>query len=55
MEIKHDQFVKDDEGAVTVDWVVLCALVVALAALATVGVSNSAEKVGDTIATSIVE
>lgn len=55
MDIKQDQFVKDDEGAVTVDWVVLCALVVSLAALATVRVSASAEKVGDNIATSMVE
>jgi hypothetical protein len=55
MEIKHDKFVEDDEGAVTVDWVVLCALVVALAALATARVSTSAEKVGDYISTSIAE
>ena len=36
------KFGKDEEGAVTVDWVVLCAAVCALAGIAYVNIRNGA-------------
>jgi hypothetical protein len=53
MKNRRDEFVNNDEGAVTVDWVVLCAAVVALGALATTQLTDSAVSVGNTIAGSI--
>jgi hypothetical protein len=53
LEIEYCDFANNDERAVTADWVVLCAFVDALAASGTVRILASAEKVGDTIATSM--
>lgn len=51
MKSKKDEFVENDDGAVTVDWVVLCAVVVGLAAIATFQFTDSFEVVGTYIAT----
>ncbi|MEM7318881.1 MAG: hypothetical protein AAF408_07645 [Pseudomonadota bacterium] len=49
-----DRFVQEDDGAVTVDWVVLCALIVGVALYAVVtvgdGTTAPAESVGDYMA-----
>ncbi|WP_372571291.1 hypothetical protein [Ruegeria jejuensis] len=42
-------FRKDEDGAVTVDWVVLTAAVVALAAVAYQGISGGAEGLAGTV------
>lgn len=53
MKNKRDKFVQDDDGAVTVDWVVLCALVVGLASVATVRMTNGTEGAREYIATAV--
>ena len=42
-------FIDEDSGAVTVDWVVLTAAVVALAALAYVGIAGGSETLSSSV------
>lgn len=53
MKKKKNKFLEDDGGAVTVDWVVLCALVVGLASVATVQITAGTEGSRDHIATAV--
>ncbi len=46
-------FRKDEDGAVTVDWVVLTAAVVALAAVAYQGISGGAEGLANNVDTAL--
>ncbi|WP_170529261.1 Flp family type IVb pilin [Ruegeria arenilitoris] len=46
-------FRKDEDGAVTVDWVVLTAAVVGLAAVAYNGISGGAQGLADNVNTSL--
>lgn len=46
-------FAKDTSGAITVDWVVLCAGVVALAAIAVTSISTGSEDLSDNVGTYI--
>ncbi len=45
-----NSFVTDDDGAVTVDWVVLCAAVVGLTVLISTAMTTNAVGLGDSIA-----
>lgn len=45
------EFIKDDDGAVTVDWVVLTASIVALGGLAVAAITGSMGTVGSKIST----
>ena len=51
MNIKKIRFFAEDHGAVTVDWVVLCAAVVALAGVVTAELSGSTDTISNNIAT----
>ena len=42
---RFENFFRAEDGAVTVDWVVITAAVVSLAVLVTIGISGSAESV----------
>ena len=57
MEIKMIKFIKnfrkDEDGAVTVDWVVLTAAVVALAAVAYNGISSGASGLAGSVNTEL--
>ncbi|WP_282120037.1 Flp family type IVb pilin [Ruegeria atlantica] len=46
-------FRKDEDGAVTVDWVVLTAAVVGLAAVAYTQIGNGTKAVSDSVGTSL--
>ena len=46
-------FRKDEDGAVTVDWVVLTAAVVGLAAVAYTQIGNGTKSVSDAVGTSL--
>lgn len=47
---KHlKKFAQDTSGAITVDWVVLCAGVVALAAVAVTSISTGSEELSDNV------
>lgn len=47
---KHlKKFERDTSGAITVDWVVLCAGVVALAAVAVTSISTGSEELSDNV------
>lgn len=47
------KFAKDEDGAVTVDWVVLTAAVVGLGILGVTSVGDGVEKLGKTISTDV--
>lgn len=53
MKLRKVKFFTKDDGAVTVDWVVLCAAVVALASLVTAPFADSADVIGDRIPAAI--
>lgn len=53
MMIFLKRFAKDTSGAITVDWVVLCAGVVALAAIAVTSISTGTEELSDNVGTYI--
>ena len=55
MNIRKFRIFADDGGAVTVDWVVLCAAVVALAGMAASQLTGNAEFVGEIISNSIAD
>ncbi len=46
-------FRKDEDGAVTVDWVVLTAAVVALATVAYTSIGNNTKGLSDAVATEV--
>ena len=47
MKTLFNKFVRSESGAVTVDWVVLCAAVVGLAATATLAIQTSTTNLSD--------
>ncbi len=51
-QIQH-RFLKDQNAAVTVDWVVLTASVVGLAVIAYIGIHDSTESLRDSTATAL--
>lgn len=51
---KVRSFEKDEDGAVTVDWVVLTAAVVALGVAVLLAVTNASTSLADRISTTIV-
>lgn len=55
MHMKKKTFLKDEDGAVTVDWVVLCAAVVALAGAAFYSIQEASGGVGNGVGTYLTE
>ena len=53
MKTTLHKFIRSESGAVTVDWVVLCAAVVGLAAALTLSIQTGAVNLGDNVSTYI--
>ncbi len=53
MHSRIKEFLTRDEGAVTVDWVVLCAAVVALSAIGMGKIAGNTLDLGDNVSTKI--
>lgn len=49
------QFAKNESGAVTVDWVLLTALVVGMSALGVASIGDAAGSIGESIVESITD
>jgi Flp pilus assembly pilin Flp len=49
MKFRYKFFVKDDDGAITVDWVVLCAAAVGLTVLISTMMTDGAVGLGDKV------
>lgn len=55
MKSKKNNFVHDDDGAITVDWVVLCAGIAAMAVAISLGVSNKTLELGGMVTTYLTD
>lgn len=55
MTRKPNSFISDDDGAVTVDWVVLTAAVVSLAIFAVFEIANGSQNMGDAVGDYLTE